>query len=56
MIEVEKALELLHQTAVKNTSIFTAVSSRICGSVLADDIFSPMSFPHFAQSSMDGDA
>ena len=54
MIEVEKALELLHQTAVKNTSIFTAVSSRICGSVLADDIFSPMSFPHFAQSSMDG--
>ena len=54
MIEVEKALELIHQTAVKNTSIFTAVSSRICGSVLADDIFSPMSFPHFAQSSMDG--
>lgn len=54
MIEVEKALELIHQTAVKKRSHFTAVSSDACGSVLADDIFAQMSLPHFAQSSMDG--
>ena len=54
MIEVEKALELIQKTAVKNTSVSAAVSFRICGNVLADDIFSPMSLPHFAQSSMDG--
>ncbi len=54
MIEVEEALNFIHQTAVKRTTIFTAVSSDACGSVLADDIYALMSLPHFAQSSMDG--
>jgi len=54
MIEVETALEIIHQTAVKLRSIFTAVSSHSCGAVLADDIIALISLPHFAQSSMDG--
>ncbi len=54
MIEVEKALEIIHQTAVKNTSVFAAVSSHICGCVLAEEIVALISLPHFDQSSMDG--
>lgn len=54
MVEVEEALEIIYQEAVKSRKISMKVSSRICGFVLSHNIKAHLSLPYFPQSSMDG--
>lgn len=54
MINVENALQIIKNSAVEIVKIDAAISSNLCGSVVAADIKAPMSLPSFLQSSMDG--
>lgn len=53
MISVQDAIRLIEQNITVATTVTTTLSKAF-GSVLAEDVFSPINMPPFRQSSMDG--